>query len=144
VQVGHMSAGDCGNAPIGTLATSASYLTWTEVTGYKPQAQFYAPSYASNGPTAAYVVDSSSAAASWDLSTFTADENSVADASGSLQYDLGASDDSTPVYSLSSLSKAQVLASSAPTGRYLFVRARFVGDGFQNASLGGMTVSYTP
>ena len=113
----------------------------TPDTGMSLDLHFRTTAYSTSGPTAAFSGDATSAGAEWHPSTFTPNENSMSEA-GTVTYDIGVSETNTATYSLTGLTKAQVVALGAMTGRYLFIRASLKSTGFVSAAIGDIAIQY--
>lgn len=92
-------------------------------------------------PTATLVGDSGSES-NWSLSSFDPGERD--EDKGTITYDIGASNSTTPAYDISGLTLDQVKTSTVGiTGRYIYLRAHFGSDGTQGASIGNVKIGRT-
>lgn len=108
--------------------------TWSDQ-GAAPYFNFVVPKYASSG-SGYWIIDGGKEIA-WDLSSFSVSENPNGDKSGSVTYSIGAGlDATTPTYSATALTQAQVKALSSVTGRYLYVRV-ILSSGYSDFSGAG-------
>lgn len=118
--------------------SSDSASTWISGVALSPS---YFTLVADTHPTSGQTswIATGHASALWMMSSFDFDENSRVITTGTFTYDVGAGENpTTPTYSNSGLTKAQVQALSNLSGTYFYVRANFAigGAGFDQAELG--------
>jgi hypothetical protein len=123
------------------LQTSTnSGASWANDTG-TPYFYFVTPTYQSTG-TGYWIVDGGYEVV-WNFSTFNVSENPNGDKEGSVLYSIGVgSDPSTPSYSSTNITKAQVRALSNLTGQYLYVRVilNSANNNFSNSGVGSGSI----
>ncbi|UOF02225.1 hypothetical protein [Bdellovibrio reynosensis] len=111
--------------------------TWAnDATGAVPYFHFVVPAFQATG--AGYWIVDGGSSTSWDMASFDIDENPNGDKPGTITYDIGVgADSSTPSYSQTGLSLAQVKALTGLTGRYLYVRV-VLNSAYTNMSSSGI------
>ncbi|XGC82277.1 hypothetical protein ACES2L_07245 [Bdellovibrio bacteriovorus] len=112
-------ASDCSDFDV-LQNSSNTGSSWSDDSA-TPYFYFVVPAYHASG-TGYWIVDGG-ADITWDMSSFDVSEDPNDDKPGAITYSIGAgSDASTPSYSQTGLTKAQVQALTGISGRYLYVR----------------------
>lgn len=124
--------------------TSNSGSTWAAGTLNNAKGVFNV-TVATHSPsgTASWIA-TGTANGTWNMSTFTFSENPRSITTGTITYDVGAGNDSTtPTYSNTGLTKAQVQALSNLSGQYFYVRANLAVTApyYDQAELGDGSIS---
>lgn len=125
---------DCSNFAL-ALNSSDSGSNWSNDAA-APYFYFVVPAYQASG--AGYWIVDGGASINWDMSSFAINENPSNNKPGAITYDIGVgSSSSTPTYSQTGLTLAQVKALTGITGQYLYVRV-VLSSAFTNMASSGV------